>query len=123
MKFKIDENLPVEIAETLSRGGHSALTVNDQRIGGTLDQTLISLCVRENRALVTFDLDFSDIRTYPPNKFPGIVVMRTTNQSKPVLMELARQLIPVLASEPLKGHLWIVEPGRIRIRGGQDEPE
>jgi len=38
-------------------------------------------------------------------------------------MELARQFIPVLANEPLRGRLWIVEPGRVRIRGGQDESE
>jgi len=123
MKFKIDENLPVEIAVLLTQAGHSALTVKDQRIGGSIDQALISLCVREDRTLVTLDLDFSDIRTYPPNNFSGIIVLRTRDQSKPVLMELARQLIPVLASEPLKGQLWIVEPGRIRIRDGQDKPE
>ena len=123
MNFKIDENLPIEIAELLTQTGHSALTVYDQRISGSIDQKLISICVREDRALVTLDLDFSDIRTYPPNNFSGIVVMRTADQSKPMLMDLARQLIPMLASEPLRGQLWIVETGRIRIRDGKDEPK
>jgi predicted nuclease of predicted toxin-antitoxin system len=30
MKFKIDENLPIEIPDILVRSGHEALTVHDQ---------------------------------------------------------------------------------------------
>lgn len=28
-----------------------------------------------------------------------------------------KQMMPLLASEPLDGHLWIVEEQRVRIRG------
>ncbi|HWR72473.1 MAG TPA: DUF5615 family PIN-like protein [Nitrospirota bacterium] len=34
MLFKIDENLPVEIAELLVQAGHDAKTVNDQEVFG-----------------------------------------------------------------------------------------
>lgn len=121
MKFKIDENLPVEIAALLTKAGHSALSVFDQGIGGYKDPKLMTVCTKESRALVTLDLDFSDIRTYPPENLPGIIVMRAVNQSKWSLIELSRQILPVLATEPLKGQLWIVEPGRVRIRCGQDK--
>ncbi|MCI0528220.1 MAG: DUF5615 family PIN-like protein, partial [Nitrospira sp.] len=120
MNFKIDENLPLEIAAFLTEAGHSAITVFDQSIGGSTDSKVMTVCIQEDRALVTLDLDFSDIRSYPPRNFPGIIVLRAVNQSKWSLIELSRQILPVLATESLKGQLWIVEPGRVRIRDGQD---
>lgn len=35
MQFKIDENLPIEIAELLNDAGHDAKTVNNQQLQGT----------------------------------------------------------------------------------------
>jgi hypothetical protein len=33
-------------------------------------------CEREDWILLTLDLDFSDIHAYPPEEFPGILVLR-----------------------------------------------
>lgn len=74
MYFKIDENLPLEIAELLIKAGHDAKTVNAQQLKGAKDCVLIDLCKSENRILVTLDTDFSDIRAYPPQEFSGIIV-------------------------------------------------
>jgi predicted nuclease of predicted toxin-antitoxin system len=41
MDFKIDENLPVDIAKLLIKAGHDAITVNDQRLQGAEDAVLI----------------------------------------------------------------------------------
>ncbi|WP_368730321.1 DUF5615 family PIN-like protein [Nitrosococcus oceani] len=35
MNFKIDENLPVEVAELLCEAGHDALTVDEQELRGS----------------------------------------------------------------------------------------
>ena len=37
MRFKLDENLPVEFASLLRRSGHDAVTVLDQGLGGARD--------------------------------------------------------------------------------------
>ncbi|MGQ0594828.1 MAG: DUF5615 family PIN-like protein [Gammaproteobacteria bacterium] len=71
MKFKIDENLPVEIAALLEEAGYDATTVLDQELEGSADPHIASVCRKEDRALVTLDIDFADIRTYPPNQYPG----------------------------------------------------
>jgi predicted nuclease of predicted toxin-antitoxin system len=117
MKFKIDENLPIEIAELLRQAGHDATTVLEEQIGGCTDAMLAALCRQENRALVTLDMDFADIRGYPPAEFPGLVVLCLRQQDKPCVLDLFARLVRVLHEEPLEGHLWIVEEGRIRIRG------
>jgi len=59
MRFKIDENLPIEIAEILINSGHDAKTVNAERLQGAKDPVLIGVCKSENRVLVTLDTDFS----------------------------------------------------------------
>lgn len=83
MRFKVDENLPVEVAEMLRQAGHDAATVLEQHLGGSDDAQLAALCQLESRILVTLDMDFSDIRSYPPTEYPGLVVLRLRQQDKP----------------------------------------
>jgi predicted nuclease of predicted toxin-antitoxin system len=119
MQFKTDENLPIEIAELLIGSGHDATTINDQRLQGIRDPFLAELCRREHRILVTLDTDFSDIRSYPPDEFSGIIVLRVRIQAKHHVIKVFSSIIHLLACEPLTEHLWIVEETRVRIRGGK----
>ncbi|HLA36954.1 MAG TPA: DUF5615 family PIN-like protein [Candidatus Brocadiales bacterium] len=116
-KFKIDENLPVEIAELLINAGHDAKTINEQNLQGATDPVLIGACNTEHRILVTLDIDFSDIRAYPPQELSGIIVLRVGCQSKRHVIEVFRSVIPIIGREPLVQHLWIVEETMVRIRG------
>jgi len=116
MRFKIDENLPTEAAETLRDAGHDVLTVHDQQMAGDPDPQIAAVCKSEQRALVTLDLDFSDIRTYPPGHSPGIVVLRPRTQARPTVLALVGQLVGLLESEPLEGDLWILQESGLRIR-------
>ena len=117
MKFKIDENLPLEIADLLQYKGYEAKTVFDQALNGKIDKKIASVCQEEKRVLITLDTDFGDIRTYPPKNFPGIIVLRLKQQDKIHILEVFKGVIPFLSTEPLKHTLWIVDENRIRIRG------
>jgi predicted nuclease of predicted toxin-antitoxin system len=117
MRFKVDENLPIEVAEMLRQVGHDAATVLEQHLGGSHDAQLATLRQLEGRILVTLDMDFSDIRNYPPAEFPGLVVLRLRQQDKPYVLDVFMRLVQVLHQEPIEGQLWIVEEDRIRIRG------
>lgn len=81
MKFKTDENLPVEVAHLLRQEGHDALSVIDQQLAGRPDADVAVMCQSEQRALVTLDLDFSNIRAYPPADYEGIIVFRPAVQA------------------------------------------
>ena len=65
MRFKTDENLHPELAVFLRENGHDALTVWDEQRRGRPDTDLAALCQLEQRALVTLDIGFADIRVYP----------------------------------------------------------
>ncbi len=116
MKFKIDENLPVEVANLLKKEGYDTATVYDQNLVGKADSTIASVCQAEGRAIITLDLDFADIRTYPPKQFAGLIVMRLKRQDKPFVLSMIQRLIKALSTEKLDKHLWIIDEKRIRIR-------
>ena len=53
MRVKIDENLPVDVAERFIKAGFNAETVYSEGIEGCSDMFLITLCKKERRVLVT----------------------------------------------------------------------
>ncbi|HOF86710.1 MAG TPA: DUF5615 family PIN-like protein [Armatimonadota bacterium] len=116
MKLKLDQNVPVEVADILQDAGFDAITVYQQQLSGIEDDGLITIVNSEERALLTLDLDFSDIRTYPPAKYHGIIVLRPANQTKSAVLSLIGRLIDILRSERVEQRLWIVERNRVRIR-------
>ena len=73
-------------------------------------------CKSEGRIFVTLDLDFADIRTYPPDEHPRIIVLRPARQDKLHVLDVFRRTLKAVGHEPLEGRLWIVEEKRIRIR-------
>jgi predicted nuclease of predicted toxin-antitoxin system len=119
MRFKIDENLPTEVAQLLTVAGHNVLTIHDQQMVGNVDSLVSSVCQSEQRALITLDLDFADIRAYPPEEHHGIVVLRPRTQAKPAVLSLITTFIRLLSTEPLIGSLWILQENGLRIREGE----
>ena len=83
-------------------------------VGGS-DVNLAEVCRREGRAIVTLDLDFSDIRSYPPSDYAGIIVLRPARLGKPHVLSIIRRLLPLLEDEPLSAKLWIVDETSVRV--------
>jgi predicted nuclease of predicted toxin-antitoxin system len=92
MKFKIDENLPVETAAILQQAGHDAETVHSEKLTGTNDQNLSAVCQKEDRILITLDIGFADIRTYPPKEHPGFIILRSKRQDKPYIVGVIQNI-------------------------------
>lgn len=78
---------------------------------------MFEACRIEGRVLITLDRDFSQIPRFPPSGTSGIVIL-DLGQRRPgpqALLDRLKSFLAVLASRPLTGRLWIVEPGRVRI--------
>jgi predicted nuclease of predicted toxin-antitoxin system len=76
MRFKLDENLPWSISNIMIDYGYDVDTVLTEGLNGCSDDKLINTCTREQRILITLDYDFADILAYPPQIYPGIIVIR-----------------------------------------------
>jgi len=115
MRLKLDENIDARLAAFVRQAGHETTTVLDQGLHATVDPALYDHCVSEGYVLVTLDLDFSNVLRYPPERTPGLVVLRGPNDLFPTVRILFQTLLNALTRDTPSGHLWIVEPGRIRI--------
>jgi predicted nuclease of predicted toxin-antitoxin system len=75
LKLKIDENLPNGCAGILRGEGFEADTVTDERLTGAEDSAIAFKAQREGRVPITLDLDFANIRAYPPAEwfFPDCI--------------------------------------------------
>ena len=110
MRVKLDENLPIQLRGLFTESGHDAATVVDEVLGGAADVEIAAVCIAEERVLVTQDVDFSDIRTYPPAEYVGLVVFRLSSAARDALLEVAAVLIERLEESSPTGQLRIVVP-------------
>jgi len=104
----------------LADAGFHVATVVEQGLTGATDRELIDVCRRENRCLITLDLDFANPFIFSPEDYAGIAVIRLPRRSTPDdLYEAVGTLISALRNDMIEGQLWIVEHHRIR----QYQPE
>jgi predicted nuclease of predicted toxin-antitoxin system len=117
VKFKLDENLPSELGALLRQSGHDAHSVRDEHLEGSTDTAIAQACHFERRVLITLDLDFADIRLYPPQQSSGIIVLRLARQDKNTVLAIIPRALELLQTERIAQRLWIVDESRTRIRG------
>ena len=113
---KLDENLGKRAQEILIHFEFDVSTVQEQNLTGTPDLNLIHVCRKENRCLVTMDLDFSNPIQFPPQQYAGIVVLRCISQGiyQQILEALEIFSRTAATRHTLAGKLWIVSRKQIR---------
>ena len=117
MKIKVDENIGDSGVGLLRRSGHDVATVHDEGLTGSLDELIFQACVDERRVLVTLDRDFGHIPRFPPAGSAGIAVLELGGSESLVLLhDRLRDFLAVASRRTIDGELWIVEPGRVRVR-------
>lgn len=123
MKFKLDENIGSRSARLFPEAGHDVETISQEGLSGARDEIVFATCIREQRGLLTLDLDFADVVRFPPHQTAGIAVLRLPAHASLSLLERSvGNLLSMLDVEPITGRLWIVEPGRIRVHEDTPHP-
>jgi predicted nuclease of predicted toxin-antitoxin system len=116
MKVKLDENLGHQAEELLRKNGHDVQTVASQELWGSEDTPLIQTCRSEGRCLVTLDLEFANPLVFRPSEYEGIAVLRLPRKPSPDdLLDVIKTLAGALTREEIKGKLWTVQSGRVRV--------
>lgn len=66
MKLKLDENLSRHLKPVLTGLGHDVLTAADEGLLSRPDVEVAARAPREGRILLSLDIEFADLRKYPP---------------------------------------------------------
>lgn len=123
MRFLVDANLPRSTAALLKNFGHTADHVRDLGLGDAPDAKIAAFAKTSGACLITRDLDFADIRNYPPDQYDGMLVLRLPEDA--IATEIVEALEKFLKNSnlitKLPHHLVILEPSRVRFRPGLSE--
>jgi len=76
LKIKLDENIAASAAVRLTALGHEVDTVIEEELSGRVDSEVWEAAQREERFLITQDLDFSDKRRFAPGSHAGVLLVR-----------------------------------------------
>ena len=110
MRLKLDENLPVSAAEPLRERGHDVDTVHDEALSGSADPHVIAAATAADRALITLDKGLADVRTYPPENYAGIVLLRPKSTGRGTVLQFVIDQLPQLPDIDIRGAI----DGRLR---------
>ncbi|MFH0982375.1 MAG: DUF5615 family PIN-like protein [Planctomycetota bacterium] len=123
MKLKLDENLSRHLKTALAASGHDARTAADEGLCGQPDTVVASAAQAEGRMLLTLDLEFGDLRKYPPGRHPGVILFRPRSFGPLAVNAFVEDFVRGTDLGGLAGCVIIVEPARVRVRRPSLEDE
>jgi predicted nuclease of predicted toxin-antitoxin system len=116
VKFKIDENLPVELVADLHLAGHDADTVLDENLAGATDLVVVAAALGEGRILLTLDKGIANLLKYPVDTHAGVVLFRPGASGRAAVLDFIRSRFAELLILDLANRVTVVSEGRIRVR-------
>jgi len=116
MKLKLAENLPRRLKGMLSILDHDVTTAEDEHLVSQPDAIVASAAKAEHGMLVTLDVEFGDLRKYPPGSHPGIILFRPRSLGLLNTSRVVAEFVRKSELPSLRGCVVVVEPSRIRVR-------
>ena len=116
MNFKLDENLPRELAAELDQLGHDADTVYGEGLVGADDVAIVDAAKSAGRILMTLDKGLPSLLRHPGREHAGVVLFRPDSLGRQSVLAFVRHRLETLLAIDLAERLTVVGPTRIRIR-------
>jgi predicted nuclease of predicted toxin-antitoxin system len=116
MKLKLDENLSQRLKPALAELDHDVLTAADERLLSRPDTEIAAASSREGRMLFTLDVEFADLRKYPPGAHPGIILFRPPSFGPLSVNRFVVDFVRSADLTELQSCVAIVDVNRVRVR-------
>jgi uncharacterized protein with PIN domain len=105
VRFKLDENLPVELGPELRAMGHDTDTVADEGLCGEADSAVVEAASDADRILLTLDKGIADVRG---QRRAGVVLFRPDSAGRGVVLAFVLDRMSQVASMKLAGRVTVV---------------
>jgi predicted nuclease of predicted toxin-antitoxin system len=116
VKIKLDENLSGHLKGQLAQLGHDVFTALEEGLLGKVDIEIGAAAKSEDRMIFTLDLDFADLRKFPPGSHPGVILFRPRSMGPLAVNQFVLKFSQETELTTLARCLAVVEPHRIRVR-------
>lgn len=115
-QFFADECVFALTINLVRKLGFTVIRAQDVRMSGAKDEVIYEKALQLNSVLITNDLGFSDIRTYPPLSHHGIIVLKMLPD--PAHIDQVHNVLQTLLirEEHFEGILFIVDGRKYRKR-------
>jgi predicted nuclease of predicted toxin-antitoxin system len=116
MKLKLDENISRHLKPVLAELGHDVLTAADENLLSHPDTEIAHAAKNEQRILLTLDVEFADLRKYPPGSHPGVILFRPLSLSPLSVNAFITGFIRRTDLGKLAACVAVVDPVHVRVR-------
>jgi predicted nuclease of predicted toxin-antitoxin system len=116
ISVKLDENLGRSAVEVLRAAGYPTERATDEGLSGAKDPLVWQHVCQEGRFFITLDLDFSDVRRFPPGTHPGLLLLRPKNRSRDAVLHVLKRVLQEHPLGNLAGCLAVADEHRTRLR-------
>ncbi|NOZ67771.1 MAG: hypothetical protein GXP46_00650 [Deferribacteres bacterium] len=116
MKFLADMGVAWRIVEWLRQNNHDVVHLREQNLIRMPDDEIFTKAGREQRIILTFDLDFGEIAAASGKKIPSVITFRLRNTRTPHVIARLAKVLEDSHTALEKGAVITVEESRYRIR-------
>ena len=117
MRFLADMGISLRVAKWLREQGHDVLHLCDERLQRLADSDIFAKAERENRLILTFDLDFAEILALSGNQTVSTIIFRLKNTRTSFVIERLAQVLHTSSKALQQGAIIIVQDSHHRVRG------
>ena len=115
MRFLADMPISKTTVKYLNSQGHDAIHLLGLGLEKAKDEDIAKLAAKEDRILLTMDLDFAHIAAATKLRKPSVIIFRLRDNRPITINKLLEQFLSKSASDLDVGAIAIFEEGRVRI--------
>jgi predicted nuclease of predicted toxin-antitoxin system len=116
VRFLADMNLSPLTVAALAAEGMDIIRVSDSLPVTASDEEILDFARREQRAVITQDMDFSALLALGGHDKPSLVTLRVLNTDPAVVTARLRQVLPQVESMLCQGYAVTIEDKAVRAR-------
>lgn len=116
MKFLADMGVSMATVEALRERGEDVVHLRELGLQTLPDDKILSKAIDEQRAVLTFDLDFGELLAAGGGKGPSVILFRLRNQTPAAVTPKLFQVLGNCRSVLETGAIIIVEDEGYRVR-------
>jgi len=116
MKFLADMGVSMTVVQALREQDYDAIHLREQGLQRLPDPTILIKAKQENRIILTFDLDFSELLAINRENLPSVVIFRLQKTIPRFVADRLLESLPLYKENLIQGAILIIEDSRYRLR-------
>jgi len=116
MRFLADMGVSMRVVEWLRSSGHDAVHLRNEGLQNLPNGEIFRKAIREQRIVLTFDLDFGEIVAGSGGGSISVILFRLRNTRADFVVQRLKSVLEQSTEELAQGAVVLVEDGRHRVR-------